>query len=85
VRSYGMPSLQYFIVGTGFVSVILLECLYYWIVASNPLHRWSLLMTGAAVLHRAEVGFGEIAGGGTLHFSPALGRVSRPGPQHGIH
>lgn len=68
LRGYRMPRLRYGWILVGFAAVIAAECLYYAVAAGNPLHRFELLLRGVAASHdRVEVGFLQIASGGTLH------------------
>lgn len=64
---YRIERTRYLLIGVGFLAVIALEALYYALVAGDPLHRWALLMSGTSVRDRVDVGFLELAAGGTLH------------------
>jgi 4-amino-4-deoxy-L-arabinose transferase-like glycosyltransferase len=63
----GIPRREYWIMAIGFLAVIAVECLYYGVMTGNPLHRFALLLGGAVLGDRTEVGVGQVAGGGTLH------------------
>lgn len=68
LRSYKMPRQTYLWIALGFTSVIATECIYYWITAGNPAHRFMLLLQGFSGAHdRKHVDFLQIASGGTLH------------------
>ncbi len=51
----------------GFAVILLVESLYFWVFAGNPLHRLALLQQAAAIHDRAASPFLGIAQGGTLH------------------
>jgi 4-amino-4-deoxy-L-arabinose transferase-like glycosyltransferase len=60
--------LSYLWIALGFTTVIATECVYYWIAAGNPAHRFMLLLQGFAGSHdRKHVAIFQIGGGGTLH------------------
>jgi 4-amino-4-deoxy-L-arabinose transferase-like glycosyltransferase len=63
-----LPRRQYWLMAGGFLAVVGLECLYFWAVAGDPLHRIALA-AGAAVstADRVEVARFGIGAGGTLH------------------
>jgi 4-amino-4-deoxy-L-arabinose transferase-like glycosyltransferase len=64
---YRIDRQRYLLIGIGFLAVIAIEALYYGVVAGDPLHRWALLMSGTSVRDRVDVGFLELAAGGTVH------------------
>lgn len=57
----------YLYIATGFVLVIAVEALYYWVTAGNPAHRFMLLMQATSVNDRVHVAVFQIAAGGTIH------------------
>jgi hypothetical protein len=67
LAGHRIPRREYWWMAVGFLSVIAVECVYYAIVTGNPLHRFSLLLKGAAVIDRVDVGIGQVGGGGALH------------------
>jgi len=67
VVGYRIPRAQYRIIAGGFLLIIGLECTYYLAMTGEPLHRFKLLLLGVVVHDRVEVGFLDIASGGTLH------------------
>lgn len=67
LRAYKIPRRAYLWMALGSTLIIVAEGIYYWIAAGNPAHRFMLLLHATTVHDRAQVGFLEIAGGGTLH------------------
>lgn len=67
LSAYKIPRHTYLWMALGFVTVIVAEGIYYWISIGNPAHRFMLLLHATTVNDRVQVGFLEIAGGGTLH------------------
>ena len=67
LRAYKIPRKTYLWMAVGFATVIIAESIYYWITTGNPAHRFMLLLHATTVHDRTQVGFLEIAAGGTLH------------------
>ena len=67
LTAYRIRRRDYLWLAFGFLLVIALEAGYYALSTGNPAYRFALLMKAAAVHDRLEVGFLEIAAGGTLH------------------
>lgn len=67
LRAYKIPRHTYLWMALGFAAVIIAESIYYWITTGNPAHRFMLLLHATTVHDRVQVGFLEIAAGGTLH------------------
>ena len=63
-----LPRRRYWLMAGGFLAVAGLECLYFWAVAGDPLHRIALA-AGAAVSAADRVGVlaSASAAGGALH------------------
>jgi len=80
LAGYGLPRRQYFYIAGGFLAVIAVECIYYWIFAGNPFHRLAMLgpivaaSSGVAAPRgdRVDVAVFDVAKGGTLHVHQAL-------------
>jgi len=58
---YGIPRREYWMMAIGFLAVIAVESLYYDVVTGNPLHRFALLLGGAVLSDRIDVGAGQVA------------------------
>ncbi len=67
VVGYRIRRKQYLLIAVGFLAVIAFEAAYYELVAGDAFHRWKLLLSGTTVNDRVDVGFLQIAAGGTLH------------------
>lgn len=67
LRGYKLHRREYLWMAVGFLLVTVAEGLYYWIAAGNPAHRFMVLLQATTVQDRVNVGFLEIAAGGTLH------------------
>lgn len=64
---YAIPRRQYWIVASGFSIVILVEAVYYLVLTGNPAYRFALMLHGAGLRDRADVGVLEFTPSGNLH------------------
>jgi len=67
VFGYGIPRVHYWVMALGFLSIVAIECLYYWIMTGDALYRFTLFFQGAGIRDREEVGFLKFTPSGTLH------------------
>jgi len=67
VLGFGIKRNEYWLMALGFLTIIGIECAYYWVMTGDPLYRFTLLLQGAALQDRMEVGLLQIADSGTLH------------------
>lgn len=68
VLGFGIKRNEYWLMAIGFLTIIGIECAYYWVMTGDPLYRFTLLFNSiTSVGDRVEVGFLQIADGGTLH------------------
>ena len=67
ILGVGIKRNEYWLMAVGFLVIIGIECVYYWVMTGDPLYRFTLVLEGAVVQDRVEVGFLEIADSGSLH------------------
>ncbi|MDD5577892.1 MAG: glycosyltransferase family 39 protein [Methylobacter sp.] len=63
VLGVGIKRYEYWLMAIGFLFIIGIECIYYWVMTGDPLYRFTLLLQGTAIQDRNEIGFLQITVG----------------------
>lgn len=65
---FGIKRKEYWLMAIGFLAIIGIECIYYWVMTGDPLYRFSFALKGiGSEGDRVEVGFLQMSDSGTLH------------------
>jgi 4-amino-4-deoxy-L-arabinose transferase-like glycosyltransferase len=67
LAGHAIPRRQYWIMAIGFGLVVLVEAVYYLALTGNPAYRFDLMLHGAGLRDRADVGAFQFTPAGNLH------------------
>ncbi|MEI7867602.1 MAG: glycosyltransferase family 39 protein [Candidatus Methylumidiphilus sp.] len=67
ILGFGIKRNEYWLMAIGFLTILGIEFVYYWVMTGDPLYRFTLIFKGAAYQDRIEVGFLQMTESGTLH------------------